>query len=203
MFANIQSSWLRNKNTCMGNWHSLFWGCSQILLNNDSHIVSNNYKQFDHVCGETVCAYWHWTHLLSNKYKQFHHVRGQTVCAYWSWTYSPSNKYKQSFTAYTVKLFVHIEVELTNKYKQFLYAVKLFVHIEVELTLFQTNTISLTLYVLTSPLSLWRDSFMTLDLNDFFSSTNAELYLSPMKIDCFPVRVSGSQPICTLPSTFL
>ena len=87
MFVNIQSSWLRNKNTCMGNWHSLFWGCSQILLNNDSHIVSNNYKQFDHVCGETVCAYWHWTHLLSNKYKQFHHVRSQTVCAYWSWTH--------------------------------------------------------------------------------------------------------------------
>ena len=38
----------------------------------------------------------------------------------------------------------------------------------------------------TSPLSLWRDLFITLDLNDFFSSTNAELCLSPMKIDHFP-----------------
>ena len=38
----------------------------------------------------------------------------------------------------------------------------------------------------TSPLSLWRDLFITLDLNDFFSSTNAELCLSPTKIDHFP-----------------
>ena len=95
IFVNIQSSWLRNKNTCMGNWHSLFWGCSQILLNNDSHIVLNNYKQFDHVCGETVCAYWSWTHLISNKYKQFHHICSQTICAHWSWTHIVSNKYNQ------------------------------------------------------------------------------------------------------------
>ena len=37
----------------------------------------------------------------------------------------------------------------------------------------------------TSPLSLRRDSFITLDLKDFFSSPNAELCLSPMKIDGF------------------
>ena len=59
---------------------------------------------------------------------------------------------------YMVKLFVHIEVELTlfqtNTNSFTTYVVKLFVHIEVELTLFQTNTISLTLYVVTSPLSL-------------------------------------------------
>ena len=120
MFVNIQSSWLSNKNTCMGNWHSLFWGCSQILSNNDSNIVLNNYKQFDHVCGETVCAYW-------------------------SWTFSQTNT--NSFTTYMVKLFVHIEVELTffqtNTNSFTMYAVKLFVHIEVELIMFQTNTISL------------------------------------------------------------
>ena len=91
---------------------------------------------------------------------------------------------------YAVKLFVHIEVALTlfqtNANSFTTYTVKLFVHIKVELTLFQTNTISLTLYVVTSPLSLSRDSFITLDLNDFFSSTNAELCLSPMKFDRFP-----------------
>ena len=88
-----------------------------------------------------------------------------------------------SFTMYMVKLFVHIEVELTlfqtNANSFTMYTVKLFVHIKVELTLFQTNTISLTLYVVTSPLSLSRDSFITLDLNDFFSSTNAELAFLP------------------------
>ena len=31
--------------------------------------------------------------------------------------------------------------------------------------------------IVMSPLSLWRDSFISLDLNDFFSSTNAELCL--------------------------
>ena len=44
----------------------------------------------------------------------------------------------------------------------------------------------LTMWTVTSPLSLRRDSFITLDLNDFFSSTNAELCLSPTKIDRFP-----------------
>ena len=39
---------------------------------------------------------------------------------------------------------------------------------------------------ITSPLSLRRDSFITLDLKDFFSSTNAKLCLSPTKIDGFP-----------------
>ena len=60
-----------------------------------------------------------------------------------------------SFTTYTVKLFVHIEVELTlfqtNTSSFTTYVVKLFVHIEVELTLFQTNTISLTLFMVMSP----------------------------------------------------
>ena len=121
MFVNIQSSWLSNKNTCMGNWHSLFWGCSQIPSNNDSNIVLNNYKQFDHVCGETVCAYWSSTHLLSNKYKQFHRVHGQTVCAYWSWTHLLSNKYKQFHrvrgqTVCTYWSWTHL---ISNKYKQF------------------------------------------------------------------------------------
>ena len=46
----------------------------------------------------------------------------------------------------------------------------------------QTNTINLTLYVVTSPLSLSRDSFITLDLNDFFSSTNTELAFLPWKL---------------------
>ena len=87
MFVNIQSSWVRNINTHMV-------GCSQII-NDDIHIVQNKYKQFDCICGETVCAYWSWTHIVSNKYKQFHHIHGQTVCAYWSWTHSVSNKYKQ------------------------------------------------------------------------------------------------------------
>ena len=51
--------------------------------------------------------------------------------------------------------------------------------IPVKLQSFWWNTVM-------SPLSLQRDLFITLDLNDFFSSTNAELCLSPMKIDCFP-----------------
>ena len=38
----------------------------------------------------------------------------------------------------------------------------------------------------TSPLSLHRDSFITPDIEDFFSSPNAELCLSPTKIDGFP-----------------
>ena len=38
----------------------------------------------------------------------------------------------------------------------------------------------------TSPLSLRRDSFITPDIKDFFSSPNAELCLSPTKIDGFP-----------------
>ena len=38
----------------------------------------------------------------------------------------------------------------------------------------------------TSPLSLRRDSFITQDIEDFFSSPNAELCLSPTKIDGFP-----------------
>ena len=50
-----------------------------------------------------------------------------------------------------------------------MYAVKLFVHIEVELTLFQTNTISLTLYVVTSPLIYYPRS------PGFFQHFNAEL----------------------------
>jgi len=37
-----------------------------------------------------------------------------------------------------------------------------------------------------SPLSLRRDSFIILDLEEFFSSTNTELCLSPTKIDGFP-----------------
>ena len=32
-------------------------GCSQIIPNDDIHIVQNKYKQFDCVRGETVCAY--------------------------------------------------------------------------------------------------------------------------------------------------
>jgi serine phosphatase RsbU (regulator of sigma subunit) len=39
---------------------------------------------------------------------------------------------------------------------------------------------------LTISLSLRRNSFITPDLEDFFSSTNAELCLSPTKIDGFP-----------------
>ena len=87
MFVNIQSSWVRNKNTHMV-------GCSQIIPNDDIHIVQNKYKQFDCVRGETVCAYWSWTHSVSIKYKQVHHVNSQTVCAYWSWTHIVSNNYK-------------------------------------------------------------------------------------------------------------
>jgi hypothetical protein len=38
----------------------------------------------------------------------------------------------------------------------------------------------------TSSLSLQRNLFITPDLEDFFSSPNTELCLSPMKIDGFP-----------------
>ena len=171
MFVNIQSSWLSNKNTCMGNWHSLFWGCSQILSNNDSNIVLNNYKQFDHVCGETVCAYWSWTHLLSNKYKQFHRIHGQTVCAYWSWTHLLSNKYKQFHrvrgqTVCTYWSWTHL---ISNKYKQFHHVCSQTVCAHWSWTHIVSNKYNqFTLYMVMSPLSLWRDSFITLDLNDFF-----------------------------------
>ena len=40
--------------------------------------------------------------------------------------------------------------------------------------------------IVTSPLSLQRDSFITPDIKDFFSSPNAELCLSPTKIYGFP-----------------
>jgi len=43
-----------------------------------------------------------------------------------------------------------------------------------------------SLALVTSPLSLRRDLFIIPDLEEFFSSTNTELCLSPTKFDGFP-----------------
>ena len=40
----------------------------------------NMHKQFDHVCGETVCICLREGELNLNMHKQFHHICGQTVC---------------------------------------------------------------------------------------------------------------------------
>ena len=127
----------------------MWWNCLCILKLNSPSLKQIHLKQIQTVYrihGQTVCAYWSWTHLLSNKYKQFHHVHGQTVCTYWSWTHLISNKYKQFHHVCGQTVCAHWSWTciVSNKYNQF------------------------TLYVVMSPLSLWRDSFITLDLNDVF-----------------------------------
>ena len=61
-----------------------------------------------------------------------------------------------------------------------------------------TNWQVLWVYQLTSPLSLWRDLFITLDLEDFFSALTLNFAFLPWKL-----MISHSQGICSLSPVFV